>query len=67
MLCMMFKLAQCAETRWRRLRGFRQLGQVVEGVKFKDGIKVDQLCDQAAALWPQNRHVLDLPITPPRC
>ena len=49
MLCMMFKLARCAETRWRRLRGFKQLGQVIEGVKFKDGIEVNQLCDQVAA------------------
>ena len=49
MLCMMFKLARCAETRWRRLCGFRQLGQVIEGVKFKDGIEVNQLCDQVAA------------------
>ena len=46
MLCMMFKLARCTETRRRR---FRQLGQVIEGVKFKDGIEVNQLCDQVAA------------------
>lgn len=67
MLCMMFKLAQCAETLWHRLRGFRQLGQVIEGVKFKDGIKANQLCDQVAAWWPQNRHAQELPITPPSC
>ncbi len=40
MLDMMFKLGQCAESRWRRLRGFRRLGQVIEGVQFKDGIEV---------------------------
>ncbi len=40
MLDMMFKLGQCAESRWRRLRGFRRLGQVIEGVPFKDGIEV---------------------------
>ncbi len=32
MLDMMFKLGQCAESRW--------LGQVIEGVPFKDGIEV---------------------------
>ena len=40
MLHMMFKLSQCAEQRWRRLRGFGYLAQVIEGVKFKDGIEV---------------------------
>ena len=37
---MMFKLAQCAEKRWRRLRGFDYLAKVIEGRQFKDGIEV---------------------------
>ncbi len=49
MLCMMFKLGQSAEKRWRRLRGFRQLGQVIEGTQFKDGIEVTMLNNQVAA------------------
>ena len=40
MLHMMFKLGQCAEKKWRRLRGFDYLAKVVTGVKFKDGIEV---------------------------
>ena len=32
MLCMMFKLGLCAQHNWRRLRGFRQLGKVIEGL-----------------------------------
>ena len=40
LLSMMFKLGQCAESRWRRLRGFRRLAQVIQGVEFKDGIEV---------------------------
>jgi len=40
MLHMMFKLGQCAEKSWRRLRGFRQLPQVIKGVQFTDGIEV---------------------------
>ena len=40
MLSMMYKLGQCAEKKWRRLRGFRQLGKVIEGVEFKNGIEV---------------------------
>jgi hypothetical protein len=46
---MVFKLAQSAEKRWQRIRGFRQLGDVIEGVPFQDGIKVnkDDLQDAA--------------------
>jgi len=39
MLHMMFKLGQCAEKTWRRLRGFQQLPKVIEGVQFTDGIE----------------------------
>ncbi len=40
MLHMMFKLSQCAEKKWRKLRGFSYLGKVITGIKFKDGIEV---------------------------
>jgi transposase-like protein len=39
MLHMMFKLGRCAEKTWRRLRGFRQLAQVIEGIQFTDGFE----------------------------
>ncbi len=39
MLHMMFKLGRCAEKTWRRLRGFGQLAQVIEGIQFTDGIR----------------------------
>ena len=48
MLHMMFKLGQCAEKKWRRLRGFDYLAKVVTGIKFKDGVEVTEV-DQAAA------------------
>ena len=48
MLHMMFKLGQCAEKRWRRLRGFDYLAKVIEGVPFKDGIETE-IPDQIAA------------------
>jgi transposase-like protein len=48
MLHMMFKLGQCAEKKWRRLRGFDYLAKVVIGIKFKDGVEVTDV-DQAAA------------------
>lgn len=40
-LTMVFKLAKCAEKNWRRLRGYKLLGKIIEGAKFKDGIIED--------------------------
>ena len=48
MLHMMFKLGQCVEKNWRRLRGFDYLAKLVTGIKFKDGVEVMQV-DQIAA------------------
>ena len=39
MLSMMFKLSQCAQKKWRRVRGFDYLAKVIQGVPFKDGIE----------------------------
>ena len=35
-----FKLVQSAQNRWLRIRGFNQLGEVIQGVQFQDGVKV---------------------------
>ncbi len=43
MLHMIFKLGQCAEKKWRRLRGFDYLTKVITGVKFKDGVEVTEV------------------------
>ncbi len=40
MLSMIYKMGMSAEKSWKRLRGFRQLGKVIEGVKFRDGEEV---------------------------
>ena len=48
MLHMMFKLGQCAEKSWRKLRGFAHLADVIEGVDFINGIKPSNQ-NQAAA------------------
>lgn len=48
-LSMVFKLSQSAEKRWRRLRGFRKLADVVQGIRFKDGVQVVNDADQVAA------------------
>jgi len=48
MLHMMFKLGQCAEGKWRKLRGFNYLAKVIEGIQFIDGIEVIS-DDQVAA------------------
>ncbi len=38
-LTMVFKLAQSAERHWRRLNGSKLLDEVIQGVRFADGIK----------------------------
>ncbi len=48
MLHMMFKLGQCAEKRWRRLRGFKELPKVIAGRQFTDGIEAT-ITDPVAA------------------
>jgi len=44
----MFKLGQCAEENWRKLRGFDYLAKVITGVKFTDGIEITE-SNQVAA------------------
>jgi transposase-like protein len=39
-LALVFRLGLCAEKHWIRLRGFQQLGEVIRGVKFSDGVAV---------------------------
>lgn len=41
-LAMMFKLAQSAERRWRTLDGAKLLPDVIQGIAFKDGIRIGQ-------------------------
>ena len=39
-LAMTFKLILSAKRKWRRLDGSNQLAELIEGVPFKDGIKI---------------------------
>jgi putative transposase len=39
-LAMVFKLAKSAEKNWRKMTGANQIAQVIQGVKFKDGVKI---------------------------
>lgn len=41
MLSLVFKLIQSAQKRWLRIRGFKHLGDVIEGIPFKDGIRLE--------------------------
>jgi len=38
-LAMVFKLTKSAEQRWRKLKGAARLDQLIEGVRFKDGLQ----------------------------
>jgi putative transposase len=48
-LAMVFKLAKSAERHWRRLDGANRLGQLIEGIRFRDGEAVQDAEEQAAA------------------
>ena len=48
-LAMVFKLAKSAERHCRRLNGPDRLGQLIEGIRFRDGEAVQDAEDQAAA------------------
>jgi putative transposase len=48
-LAMVFKLARSAERHWRRLDGSERLGQLLEGIRFRDGEPVHANEDHAAA------------------
>jgi putative transposase len=48
-LAMVFKLAKSAEHHWRRLDGSERLGQLIEGVRFRDGEPVQANEEHAAA------------------
>ena len=49
LLSMLFKLATCAESSFRRIKGFDWLAQVMSGVQFVDGIKQDNNNQQQKA------------------
>jgi transposase-like protein len=53
MLSMIFKLGMSAEKNWRRLRGFEWLAKVIDGVKFRDGIEVQQRVRKADHQTPR--------------
>lgn len=38
-LSMVFKLTQSAEKRWQKIRGFKLLADVIDGVEFINGEK----------------------------
>ena len=48
-LAMTYKLITTAQNKWRRLRGFRLLGDVIKGISFKDGERVEQDQQQSVA------------------
>ncbi len=48
-LAMVFKLIQSAEKRWKRIKGFDLIGEVIGGVVFKDGVRATDQPDRDAA------------------
>jgi hypothetical protein len=48
-LSLVYRLGLSAEKRWRRLRGFKHLADVIDGVKFIDGVRAEETEDSRAA------------------
>lgn len=48
-LPLVFKLVQSAQKRWLRIRGFKSIGDVIQGVQFNDGIKVEDATKPGAS------------------
>ena len=48
-LALVFQLGQSAQKRWRRLRGFKHPAEVINGVKFENGVRADTVNSGAAA------------------
>ena len=42
MLTMVFKLSMSAQNRWRRLNRPERLGELIQGIKFVNGIKQEE-------------------------
>lgn len=47
-VALVYKLAMSAQKRWRRLRGFKQLADVIDGIKFIDGVDEREISGKAA-------------------
>lgn len=48
LLAMVFKLTKVAEQNWRTLKGHARLGQVIDGVRFKDGVEQHKITNEEA-------------------
>ncbi len=48
-LAMVFKLLESAQKRWLRIKGSDLIGEVIEGVIFKDGIRATDQSEEDAA------------------
>jgi putative transposase len=44
-LVLVFKLVESAQKSWLRIRGFKYLADVIEGIPFKDGCRADDTPD----------------------
>lgn len=40
---MIFKLTMCTQRNWRRVNGSKWLPDVIEGIRFEDGIRTEKI------------------------
>ena len=48
-LSMVYKLGQSAQKKWRRLRGFRLLAEIIRGVEFRNGEPVEPIAEDESS------------------
>ena len=65
-LAMVFKLITTASKTWRRLMGNNQLPKIIEGVRFKDGMQIDETKTRAAARSRRHPKSAGVACTTPR-
>jgi transposase-like protein len=44
-LTMVFKLLQSSEKRWQRIHGYEKVEDIWQGIKYQDGIRVEEILD----------------------
>jgi len=55
LLALTYKLAMSAEQRFFKLRGFHRLGEVIAGVKFKDGLRQEEQPNETSTISTQHQ------------
>ena len=57
-LTMVFKLLESAQKRWQRIHGYAKADEIWKGIKYQDGIRVEEILDGKVKLNQVSEHAL---------